>query len=124
MTDYHDDIKRFVALFTQVKGDASYCDGRLAEIASELQDVYHGIEFTEEPDDAFIAESYSKIRKLRKERRTLKDEQILLKPFQTWVSKNGEIANSLARVQGEIRKIRETLDNRQYVKRRIEDDDE
>ena len=124
MTDYHDEIKRFVALFQQVKGDVNYGEGRLAEISGELQDVFHGIEFTENPDDGFMIDSYAKIRDLRKERRTLKDEQIILKPFLQWVQKNEDIVNSLTRVQGEIRKVSETLENRQYVKRNIKDEDE
>lgn len=87
---------------------------RLKEIDDELQDLEHYIEIAPFKTVPNGYKLYRKLAELRRERRACKNENDLLRPLCTWF-KNNPILDRLSAVQGDVAKLRETIDGRVYA---------
>ena len=91
-------------------------NGELSNVDLKLQDILHNIENTEKCDMYSAWQTMNEIRKLRKERRQIKDEKLILSGIKT------QGITYLSR--SSIQKCVDGLSKRKYRIRIVEEDEE
>ena len=84
---------------------------------AEILDIEHYAELHPDLDGAEGYKVYGKLRDVRRERRKLKNENELLKPFYDWLGENTQAVKKLEQALGKTRNTAEVIDNRKYMTR-------
>ena len=83
----------------------------------QTQDLLHYMELQDDLNCCHGNELYRKLREVRRERRTCKNENELLDSIHDWVDQNAAAIKSLERVLGATRAKKDTISKRLYMTR-------
>ena len=79
----------------------------------ETQDILHALELTDMNDEE-MTELMKELKEIRIHRRVAKNFVEVLEPFYNYAKDNKSIIKELGKVQNEVSKLNESIDNRKY----------
>lgn len=96
-------------LYEEVRSEISKYD-------METQDILHSLELTDLEDDVH-EEQWKEMQKIRIYRRQAKNFVEAVEPIHNFVKENEALVKKLGKLQGEVMKVKQSIDERQYYPR-------